>query len=91
MLDTLIFIVKQTLLVCVNVLSFAMLISAILSWFDPTRESRLSGFFYLLTEPVILPVRKLCQRMHWFEGFPLDIPFLITLILLSLLEALLMA
>ena len=45
----------------------------------------------MLTEPVILPIRKLCQRMRWFEGSPLDFPFLLTMILLSLFGVLLSA
>ncbi|MBQ9131565.1 MAG: YggT family protein [Clostridia bacterium] len=91
MLDTLIFFVKQTLLVALNVLSVAMMVRAIMSWFDQLEESRLSAFLYMLTEPVILPVRKLCQRLRLFEGLPLDIPFLITVILLYVLQVLLSA
>ena len=90
-MDTLIFFIKQTLLVTLTALSFAMMVRAILSWFDQLGESRLSAFLYMLTEPVILPVRKLCARLHLFEGLPLDIPFLITVILLYVLQMLLSA
>ena len=61
---------------------------AILSWFDPMQEGKLTAFLHTLTEPVILPVRLLCEKKHWFEGIPLDIPFLLTWILLSLIQVL---
>ena len=64
----------------------AMLVRAILSWFDPMREGKFSAFLLVLTEPVIFPVRALCEHMNWFEGIPLDIPFLITVLLLALLQ-----
>ena len=89
MADTLIYFLKQTLLIVIDVLQFAMLARAILSWFDQTGESRISGFLYYLTEPVISPIRALCARMHWFEGFPLDIPFLITVLVLAVMQTLL--
>ena len=89
MADTLIYFLKQTLLIVIDVLQFAMLARAILSWFDQTGESRISGFLYYLTEPVIAPIRALCTRMHWFEGFPLDIPFLITVLVLAVMQTLL--
>lgn len=87
--ETILYVLKSTLAVLLDVLSLAMLCRAIFSWFDQTEESRFSGFLYMLTEPVILPIRKLCQRMRWFEGSPLDFPFLLTMILLSLFGVLL--
>lgn len=87
--ETILYVLKHTLAVLLDVLSLAMLLRAIFSWFDQGEESRFSGFLYMLTEPVILPVRRLCQKMHWFEGSPLDFPFLLTMILLSVFGVLL--
>ncbi len=88
-MEIVIFILKQTLLVCIGVLQLAMLARAIFSWFDPTKESGISAFLFALTEPVILPIRMLFDRFRWFEGFPLDMPFLVTVILLSMVQVLL--
>ena len=82
---------KMTVSVVINVLSFAMLARAILSWFDPMQEWGINGFLHAVTEPVIQPIRALCERMHWFRGVPIDIPFLITFILLSVVDAVLMS
>ncbi len=92
-MDTVVYIIKQTAVALLGVLDFAMLLRAIMSWFDQLGESKLSMFLFAITEPIILPVRRLCEKMNWFQGTPLDMPFMITLILIlvaqSLLEVLL--
>ncbi len=85
-MDIAIFFLKSTLLIVIDVLQIAMLIRALFSWFDPMKESKISNFLFVLTEPVILPFRRLCERMHWFEGSFLDMPFLFAVLLLSLLQ-----
>ena len=85
-MNIVIYLLRQTLLLCIDLLQIAMLARAIVGLFDPMREGGLSMFLYTLTEPIIMPFRILCDKMHWFEGFPLDMPFLFTVILLSLLQ-----
>ena len=75
--------------ILIDVFLFAMLARALLSWIDPMQEWKISIFLHVLTEPVILPVRALFDRTGWLEGFPLDVPFLITWLLLSVLQTVL--
>ncbi|MBE6588695.1 MAG: YggT family protein [Ruminococcaceae bacterium] len=84
-----VYLIKNTALVLIGVLELAMLARAILSWFDQTGEGGFSVFLYTVTEPVIYPVRKLCERMHWFEGIPIDIPFTLTWLILMVIQILL--
>ena len=77
---------RQTLLLLIDVVDVAFLLRAILSWFDPERSGRFSAFLFMVTEPMILPVRALCYKKNWFQSTPLDVPFLITILLLSLLQ-----
>lgn len=84
-----VYLIKNTALVLIGVLQIAMFARAIFSWFDQTGESGLSVFLYTITEPVIYPLRRLCERMHWFEGLPLDIPFMLTWIVLMVIQVLL--
>jgi len=87
-MDLFLFVMKYTVTTIIDVLLFAMLIRAITSWFDPMREGKLSAVLLVITEPVIFPIRALCERMNWFESIPLDIPFLITVLLLSIVQTL---
>ena len=81
-------LIRGTLMAIINLMQIAMFLRALLSWFDPMGEGRFSAFLYVITEPLILPVRKLFEARHWMEGVPLDIPFFVVLLLLMLLEAL---
>ena len=85
-MDLFLFVLKYTVTTIIDVLLIAMFIRAITSWFDSTRESKLSMFLLMFTEPVIFPMRALCDRMNWFEGVPIDVPFLLTVLVLSILQ-----
>ena len=64
--------------------SVALLVRAILSWFVREGDSPFSSLLILITEPLILPV-------GWFQGVPMDVPFLLTALFVSLLTTLLRA
>ena len=85
-MDLFLFVLKYTVTTIIDVLLIAMFIRAITSWFDSMRESKLSMFLLMFTEPVVFPMRALCDRMNWFEGVPIDVPFLLTVLVLSILQ-----
>ena len=70
------------LLVVVDVAMFAR---AILSWIVPDGDGVLLQFIYAITEPFLIPVRKLFYRFNIGTGFPLDLSFFVTMILISVL------
>lgn len=65
-------------------IQICMLARVILSLFA-AGEGPLGAFVMLITEPVVLPVRKVCEKFGLGDGLPIDIPFLITYVLLSFL------
>lgn len=77
------YVIVQCVLIFIDVLSVAMFVRAILSWFTMGEQTRIGTFLYVVTEPVILPIRALCARFGWFQGMPLDMPFFITMVILS--------
>ncbi len=83
------YLIRNTALALISVIELAMFARAILSWFDQTGESKISVFLYTVTEPVIIPVRRLFERMHWFEGLPIDVAFTATWLLLLVIQILL--
>jgi uncharacterized protein YggT (Ycf19 family) len=68
---------------------FAMLIRAILSLIMMGEESRFSMLLFYFTEPFILPVRKILERLGWFQGMPIDVSFFLTTVLLGMIQSLL--
>ena len=86
-MDILLEILRGTVSLVIVVLESAMFVRAIMSWF-PFGEGKFSDFLYALTEPLILPVRLLFNKMGWGTDLPIDIPFFITFLLLSFLSIL---
>ena len=64
-----------------------MLIRAILSLF--TEGGVILSFVYSITEPIIIPVRKVLEKFNVSSALPIDLSFLITYLLLSVLSTVL--
>lgn len=60
----------------------AMFLRAILSWFIPDENNRLVQFLIVITEPFIIPVRVLLEKLNLFQNTPIDVSFFITYLLL---------
>ncbi len=89
-MDVVVYLFKELISAILSVLLLAMFLRAILSWLvDPTGEGKLMTFLYAITEPVIIPVRALCEKNHWFEGMPMDVPFMLSYLLLTLIDLIL--
>ena len=76
-------IIKQVVIILLTTVQFAMLARAILSWFPI--DNRFVDFLHAITEPFIIPVRMLFEKMNWFSGLPIDMSFFVTYILLSVI------
>ncbi len=77
-------VIKNIVVVFLTVVQLAMLARAILSWF-PLDGNRFTDFLFAITEPFIYPVRMLFDKLNWFTGLPIDISFLVTYLIISLL------
>ena len=77
-------IVSTVVVLLLSAIQLCMLLRAILSWFM-MESNRLTDFLYGVTEPFIYPVRLLFDRMGWFRNLPIDLSFMVTYLLLSLL------
>lgn len=83
------YVIIRVAVILIWVLQGAMFIRAIMSWIPGLDENKFGDFLYALTEPVIMPVRALLDRIPLFQGLPIDMSFLFTYLLLSLLSMLL--
>ena len=84
---SLLYVFSRTIVLLLDAVQLMMLIRAILSWFPPnSKENVIRNFVYTVTEFFIAPVRAFLDRFDWVRRTPLDISFLVTYILLSLLS-----
>lgn len=81
-------IVANVVVLLLMAVQFAMLVRAILSWF-PMDSNRLTDFLYGITEPFIYPIRALFEKLNWFQSLPIDLSFMVSYILLSMVIMLL--
>ena len=72
-----------------RVVQAAMLFRAILSWFFMDDDNLVMSILYAVTEPFIVPIRALFEKMGWFRNLPIDISFFVTYILLSIISMML--
>ena len=68
----------------VDIIMWAMLIRAVMSLF--TDDGVIWSFVYSITEPIVIPVRKLLEKFNVASSMPIDISFMITYLLLSVLS-----
>ena len=73
----------------ISLIQAMMMVRAIMSWFFMPEESSVLRVLTVLTEPFIVPVRTLLQRIDAIASLPIDISFMVTFFLLSLLQTLL--
>ena len=78
------FVVTQVVSLFLYAVELAMFLRAVLSWF-PIEPNKFTNLLYAITEPFIYPIRHLFHRMNWFQDSPLDVPFFVTFLLISVL------
>jgi YggT family protein len=77
-------IVVSILLTLLNILTFALIGRALLSWFDPRGEWTITRILTDITEPVVAPLRQVIPPIGM-----IDISFIVAIILIQVLERLL--
>jgi YggT family protein len=72
------------LLLLLNILTYALVGRALLSWFDPGMQWGISRVLADVTDPIIAPLRRVIPPLGM-----IDISFIVAIILIQVLERLL--
>ena len=75
-------ITTLTAIALLDFLDVALLLSAIFSWI-PMEENGFTALLSRITTPILFPFRWLFNKLNLFQGFPLDMSFLFTVITIS--------
>ncbi len=67
-----------------NILQFAIIIRALLSWFNPREDNPLVKFLVDITEPILAPLRRIVPRLGM-----VDITPLVAILLMSVIQQIL--
>lgn len=84
-------IFARTISLTLSVVSFAMLLRMLASFFIFDDENRLLNLLALITEPFIVPIRVLLIRFNIGQDSPIDWSFSLTYLLIALVQMLLPA
>lgn len=88
-MDLLIFLLVSTIRLFLTIEQILFLARAILSWFFMAEENAITNFLYAVTEPLIVPARVFLNKFESVQNVPIDIPFIVTVMLLTVLQMLL--
>lgn len=89
MLGQLNIFVRNTASLIIVLLEYLLLFRAIMSWFPQMQGGKLFLAVYNMTEPIILPFRRLLQSIPALARFPLDLSFILAYTVLIFLEIIL--
>ncbi|MCC7024758.1 MAG: YggT family protein [Thermomicrobiales bacterium] len=76
--------ILEILILLLNLLTYALIGRALLSWFDPRMQWGISRILADVTEPIMAPLRRVIPPIGM-----LDISFIVAIILIQVLERLL--
>lgn len=90
-MDLFLTLVVGTASALVTVIELCFLVRAVLSWLPIGDDNPILKFVFMVTEPIIMPIRALFERLGWFQNMPIDISFLVAYLLLIALSGALFA
>jgi YggT family protein len=70
----------------IYILNFAIIIRALMSWFNPSPENPIVRFVIEITEPVLAPLRRIVPRIGMIDITPI-VAILLMNVILSVLES----
>ena len=65
-----------------------MFVRVLFNLLMPDSTGLIPSFIYTVTEAAVCPVRAFCDRMDWFQSVPFDVPFMLTYLILWVLQLL---
>ncbi len=82
-------VIYETLSLLIYVFDFLLLVRAVCSWVPNFRDSMVYNFSFRITEPLLAPIRKFMWRFDFARRCPLDLSFLVLVLLTTLADKLL--
>ena len=87
-MESVFYIIAKVVSIGLSVLSVVMFLRVILQFFA-SAENKFVLFCYAITEPFIIPIRVIMEKLDIGQNSPIDIPFFIAYIMISVLQMML--
>ena len=79
------YIVAKVVSIGISALSLAMFLRVILQFFV-AEDNKFIIFCYAVTEPFIIPIRVIMEKLNVGQNSPIDIPFFVAYIFITTLQ-----
>ncbi|MBR2971404.1 MAG: YggT family protein [Clostridia bacterium] len=91
-MEAVFYITAKVISIFLSAVSFAMLVRVILQLVSMltsfnAEENKFYIFCFAITEIFVTPIRYLCERFNLFTNTPIDAPFFIAYLLISILQS----
>ena len=83
------FFIIRLIRLALDICSLILFVSAILSWFPPSSPSKFEDIVHTAAEYLCAPMRALCAAFDIGRRTIFDIPFLLTVIIVAVLQTIL--
>ena len=80
------YVLSATVHLMLSAVMLAMTARAIMSFIPNAQDTKFFAFVFMISEPIIIPIRFLLYKLNLFQNTPLDISFLLTYIILMLID-----
>ena len=87
--ELILYIFAKTVQLTLSGVSLCMFFTVILQFFVNPEESRAYRFFGTVSEIFVMPFRVILAKLNLFQGIPIDMPFMIAYLSISLISMLL--
>lgn len=79
------YFVRIVVILC-DVMAIAIVIRSLLSWFPVNRDNFLVGFLETITDPILVPLRRIIPRLDMIDLSPM-VAIILLIVISSLLSA----
>ena len=82
-------ILANSVVALLYALQFFMFGRAVMAWFSPDEDNKFAQFLFAVTEPIVYPIRCLLGKIEFFSSIPVDMSFVVAMVVLMLCTTLL--
>ena len=84
-----VYIIVRLVYYLLTAIELCMLVRAVMSWIMPEEDNKIYNFVCAVTDPLIYPVGRVLDRFSFTQNLPIDLSFIVTYILIVLIQNLL--
>ena len=88
-MSEILYVVASFVDVLLTVMYFALFARAISTWLPLDEEGPIVNFLYMVTEPVVMPIRAVLENFEFFQNSPLDFSTFVAMLLVLAVQGLL--